>query len=568
MNPDIPSLQEQPLTLDTQVNNKIIPQHQSITPTTKLPGGNHPHSPQGGCWQVRYTLALLSLMGIALMYAMRVVLSIAIVAMVGSHHHHDPNVSHDTSNVCPATTTTMDAGGVNTSTHPQYNDTRFNDTTLMELDLVETDMFNWDESVQGLILGSFFWGYLVTNIPGGRAAEYFGGKKVFGLGISISALLTLVTPLAARTSVSFLVAVRVMGGLVQGVVFPAINSIIASWVPPLERSRYNTIIFSGFPLGTVLCLPIGGWLSSSSLGWASSFYLFGGLGVVWGLAWFVLIHDRPEKHPRISQKELAHLQAFKGSTKRAEVVALPWKEMVKSLPVWGLMMGGLGYDFGFYTLLTELPTYLKNIQHFDMDQNGLMSALPFLAMWLWGYVWGGIMDRFTAKNLMSLRAIRRLSMSFAMYGPMVGLMLMCFVNCNTALAMFVLCVSVGISGSANCGFMCSHQDIAPNFAGTLLGLTNTLGSFAGILAPIITGNITENNQTLSAWRTVFLIAVGVYFITCTLYVIFITDKVQPWNEPKKQKGEMNYNGVESGKPFITEDPKSDSTCKTENGNVQ
>lgn len=54
----------------------------------------------GGCWQVRYTLAMLSLVGIALMYAMRVVLSIAIVAMVGSHSHHGNN-SHDTSNVCP-----------------------------------------------------------------------------------------------------------------------------------------------------------------------------------------------------------------------------------------------------------------------------------------------------------------------------------------------------------------------------------------------------------------------------------------------------------------------------------
>lgn len=83
--------------------------------------------------------------------------------------------------------------------------------------------------------------------------------------------------------------------------------------------------------------------------------------------------------------------------------------------------------------------------------------------------------------------------SSALYGPMVGLMLMCFVNCNTTLAMFVLCASVGLNGSANCGFLCSHQDIAPNFAGTLLGLSNTLGSVAGILAPLMTGSITENN---------------------------------------------------------------------------
>lgn len=86
-----------------------------------------------------------------------------------------------------------------------------------------------------------------------------------------------------------------------------------------------------------------------------------------------------------------------------------------------------------------------------------------------------------------------------MYGPMLGLVVMCFVNCNTMLAMMVLCIAVGLTGSANCGFLCSHQDLAPNFAGTLLGFTNTLGSFAGIVAPLITGGITEGNVTIQVF---------------------------------------------------------------------
>lgn len=479
---------------------------------------------EGGCWQVRYTLAILALVGIALMYAMRVVLSIAIVAMAGSQEHHG-NVTHEASNVCPASN--------------QLADTNTSGITKQTKIVGE---FDWDESIQGVILGSFFWGYCCTNILGGRAAEYMGGKLVFGSGIVLSALLTVLTPLSARFSTELLIAVRVIIGIVQGVVFPAINSMLATWVTPTERSRYNTIIFSGFPLGTVICLPVGGWLCSSGFldGWPSPFYLFGGLGLIWGVAWFLLIHDRPEHHPRISNKELAQIQSCEKDIKRAEVVAIPWKDIALSLPFWGLMAGSLGYDFGFYTLLTELPTYLKNIQHFDMSQNGLMSSLPFLVMWLWGYVWGSLMDRLTATSLLPLLSIRRLSMALAMYGPMIGLVVMCFVNCNTVLAMVVLCMAVGISGSANCGFLCSHQELAPNFAGTLLGFTNTLGSFAGILAPMITGSITEGNQTLSAWRSVFLITTAVYLVTNTLYIIFISNKVQPWNEPKSDKEGKEY----------------------------
>ncbi|XP_037786838.1 putative inorganic phosphate cotransporter isoform X1 [Penaeus monodon] len=478
-------------------------------------GGGTRGGEKGGCWQVRFTLAILSLLGIVLMYAMRVCLSIAIVGMVGTeqHHHGEHNGSEAVAadDTCPS---------------PEQTSGKPKETIVGE--------FSWDETTQGIILGSFFWGYACTNIPGGRLAEYFGGKRVFGLGIVLSALFTVLTPLSARASTELFIAVRIFCGAVQGVVFPAVNSMLATWIPPFERSRFSTIVYSGFPLGTVLSLPIGGWLCSSTFlgGWPSVFYLFGGLGIVWGIFWFILIHDRPEAHPRISASELAHIQAFAGQTKRAEGVPLPWKDLLMSLPFWGLLAGSLGYDYGFYTLLTELPTYLKNIQHFDMSSNGLISALPFLVMWLWGYIWGLLMDRLTKAKILSIITIRRLSMSVALYGAMISLVIMCFVNCDPVLAVVVLCLSVGLGGSANCGFLCSHQDIAPNFAGTLLGITNAVGAFAGVFAPMITGAITEGNQTLSAWRFVFLITVGIYLVTGSLYVFLISERPQYWNEPK------------------------------------
>lgn len=73
--------------------------------------------------------------------------------------------------------------------------------------------FNWDETTQGYILGSFFYGYIVTQIPGGRLAEIFGGKWIFGIGVLITSVFTLLTPLAAKLSVYALIAVRVIEGL-------------------------------------------------------------------------------------------------------------------------------------------------------------------------------------------------------------------------------------------------------------------------------------------------------------------------------------------------------------------
>jgi MFS family permease len=71
----------------------------------------------------------------------------------------------------------------------------------------------WEKTTQGMILGSFFWGYLATQIPGGWVAARFGGKRVLGLGMAICSLCTFVTPLAAQTSYIFLMVVRVLMGI-------------------------------------------------------------------------------------------------------------------------------------------------------------------------------------------------------------------------------------------------------------------------------------------------------------------------------------------------------------------
>merc|ERR1719402_751649 len=120
---------------------------------------------------------------------MRVNLSVAIVAMVNSTHHSNP-----------AANATDQCGG------PPLNDT--------EPPSHQDPGFNWDEKTQGNVLGAFFYGYVLTQIPGGRLAEIFGGKWLFGIGILVTAVFTLLTPLAATLpSIWFLYAVRVIEGL-------------------------------------------------------------------------------------------------------------------------------------------------------------------------------------------------------------------------------------------------------------------------------------------------------------------------------------------------------------------
>ena len=75
--------------------------------------------------------------------------------------------------------------------------------------------FSWDKWTQGLVLGSFYWGYAITSLFGGRISDYLGGKTVMGLGVFAASFLTLMTPLAACASVQALIITRIFLGIAQ-----------------------------------------------------------------------------------------------------------------------------------------------------------------------------------------------------------------------------------------------------------------------------------------------------------------------------------------------------------------
>jgi len=67
--------------------------------------------------------------------------------------------------------------------------------------------------MQGYILGSYFWGYIVTQVPGGRIAEMYSAKWVIWGCVFLQAILSLLTPPAAYISYIAVIVVRIIEGL-------------------------------------------------------------------------------------------------------------------------------------------------------------------------------------------------------------------------------------------------------------------------------------------------------------------------------------------------------------------
>ena len=61
----------------------------------------------------------------------------------------------------------------------------------------------------------------------------------------------------------------------------------------------------------------------------------------------------------------------------------PWKEMFTSRAVWAIVVGHMCNNWGFYCLLTCLPSYLNNVLNYDIKHAGFVAGLPYLCMAVW-----------------------------------------------------------------------------------------------------------------------------------------------------------------------------------------
>lgn len=164
--------------------------------------------------------------------------------------------------------------------------------------------------LQGLILSSFYWGYMLSSVFGGAICQKFGGKHTLGVSVLLTSIFTLLTPHSVYWGGSTgLIILRVFMGFGEGTSFPAVIHLLAQWIPVNERSLAGSLAFSGTSMGVIVGLFVSGMiLHHSDMGWPMVFYAYGTIGIVSFLLNAAFCYNRPSENPYISDEELTYLK--------------------------------------------------------------------------------------------------------------------------------------------------------------------------------------------------------------------------------------------------------------------
>ncbi|XP_045728720.1 vesicular glutamate transporter 3 isoform X2 [Mirounga angustirostris] len=347
---------------------------------------------------------------------------------------------------------------------------------------IQTAQFNWDPETVGLIHGSFFWGYIVTQIPGGFISNKFAANRVFGAAIFLTSTLNMFIPSAARVHYGCVMCVRILQGLVEGVTYPACHGMWSKWAPPLERSRLATTSFCGSYAGAVIAMPLAGVLVQY-IGWASVFYIYGMFGIIWYTFWLLQAYECPAAHPTISSEERTYIETSIGEG--ANVISL---------------------------------------------SVGLLSAVPHMVMTIIVPIGGQLADYLRSRKILTTTAVRKI-MNCGGFGMEATLLLVVGFSHTKEVAISFLVLAVGFSGFAISGFNVNHLDIAPRYASILMGISNGVGTLSGMVCPLIVGAMTKH-KTREEWQNVFLIAALVHYSGVIFYGVFASGEKQEWADPE------------------------------------
>ena len=362
-----------------------------------------------------------------------------------------------------------------------------------------------DESSKGSVLSSFYWGYASSQVPASWVAHKQGGFYTLAGAFACWSSLCLAESVVLGV-VPLLMLVRVAIAVSQGFVIPSIHCLLAAAMGKGDKSKAVSFVTSGMYLGSSTCYLIMPNVVKY-FGTGVSLCMLGVAGYAWLLMWFLMKgflggDSESSQVQLMSSVDVEDSSSVSPSTPdkkntAAAPKAIPWSDMLRSSAVWAIIINNFVFHYSVYVIMNWLPTYFEHVVKVQLTGLGLFKAFPYLAMFA-ASNFGGFAGEYMVLTLqVSTKWTRTLINTCGLGLSAVTIYLMAEAS-TKAEGLFLVTTSLSFLGFARGGFAVNHMDIAPEYAGVIMGISNTAGTVAGIIGVAFTGHLLDVSGGASA----------------------------------------------------------------------
>lgn len=226
------------------------------------------------------------------------------------------------------------------------------------------------------LLGAlFFFGYFLFQVPGAALARRRSARHLVFFALLSWGILAALTGILWNF---WLLAIdRLLLGVAESFILPAMLIVMNNWFTRAERSRTNTLLLLGNPV-TVLWMSAATGFLIHAVGWQMAFVFEGIPSVLWAFVWLFIIRDHPKEAPWMTPESTTHL----GQQLEREQWLIPqvanFRSALRNPGVIWLCIQYFFWSLGVYGFVLWLPTVVQKGAALGIGITGLLSGVPYL----------------------------------------------------------------------------------------------------------------------------------------------------------------------------------------------
>lgn len=369
--------------------------------------------------------------------------------------------------------------------------------------------FGFDDADYGRIAGAFGIGYMIMTTGGGILVDKWGSRRVWSGAAVLWSMCTALMGICSSLPIFF--TVRTLLGISEGPHFPALTRVVADWLPTAERARSTAIGLCAVPLASAIGAPVITQLILH-FGWKAMFVILGVAGIIWAVIWVLMYRDYPEHSKEVNDAELRIIRGVYKSEVEVEIdrnrklTDMKAHELSLGKTTWKFLFTNkslVANNFAFFAFgyllffgVTWLPGYFQKTYNMHLAHLGEILVVPWVTAAAMLFAAGHISDWLWNKTGSMMAARTHMIWICQLLSGLCFIPLMFNPPQNVALLMLSLGLGFGLM--PNSAFYAINCDLAKDKAATSLGLMDSYLALAGILAPIITGEISKATNNFNA----------------------------------------------------------------------